>query len=703
MPKRDRNLLGFFRPSRIQPRIFLLYLRSFPPVVRGNNTCHSAPQDRRAIIAMGHNDVYIQCPVKPEEIRLLTICSGNTKDPIICKLESVHFPSHTDNQRIHDLKYKALSYTWGTDRNSCSIKCNDSSLGITRNLFEALLHLRHEQSPEVFWIDAICINQEDTDEKNSQIPRMRQIYTDAAETILWLGRSDFFSRRAFKSAASPSWPSRRLQQHELDATAARSRRRLSWLWTSIDALVECADYVAVTVLLRRVYFTRIWVVQEFALSPNPVFAAGRETLRFEVLASVAERIKRGLLADQNAWHLSKITSLRSTSPALLRQTDTVHSGVQCYLLALATLLRSSHSTDPRDKLFGLLGLCEESAGAGAYGLEAHYGKRVSDVYTQFAAVVIERRQSLDILGLVQSRCVKSAIALPSWVPDWSNVDVIPVSLSGHEHRRFSAAGNSRPPQISFMECEIKLPSKVLCISGYEVDTIAELGSEGNTEVFRRKWSFYLFFLWRYPDSHLLRVICEWERQFRESGVPNFEQTFAATLIASNDDESKTSSKLVLPAINRFRHRQFSDTPLFIRMFQTILIYLVVRSGISASTRSSDGFRIVLITAFAAVAMFFSLTLTFAVLIPNSGWEDAVVGECRVVELRRIARTQAGRLALVPASASQGDTIALCRGSSVPLVLRRRGKYFDFVGESYVSEMMDGKAFMEDRCEPTYII
>ena len=74
-----------------------------------------------------------------------------------------------------------------------------------------------------------------------------------------------------------------------------------------------------------------------------------------------------------------------------------------------------------------------------------------------------------------------------------------------------------------------------------------------------------------------------------------------------------------------------------------------------------------------------------------------------MEMRRMARTKAGRLALVPAASRLGDSITVCKGGRVPLIFRRRGAYFELIGESYVHGVMKGEVFTEENCEAIWVI
>lgn len=81
-----------------------------------------------------------------------------------------------------------LSYTWGSHGSARQIVCNGIPYKVTQNIFDALLALRHPGKKTRFlWIDAICINQSDTDEKAAQVRNMLLIYKKAATVIAWVG------------------------------------------------------------------------------------------------------------------------------------------------------------------------------------------------------------------------------------------------------------------------------------------------------------------------------------------------------------------------------------------------------------------------------------------------------------------------------------------------------------------------------------
>lgn len=86
-----------------------------------------------------------------------------------------------------NLEYEALSYVWGDLPAQEAIMVSDHRILVTPNLFTALKRLRYEEKIRTMWIDQICINQWDIEEKSSQVAMMRDIYKSCSHCIIWLG------------------------------------------------------------------------------------------------------------------------------------------------------------------------------------------------------------------------------------------------------------------------------------------------------------------------------------------------------------------------------------------------------------------------------------------------------------------------------------------------------------------------------------
>lgn len=129
----------------------------------------------------GHLTPYLPLDSQTEEIRLATLAPGIYDDELVIQL-------HVEGL-FQDIKpeYEALSYAWGSIGTPCVAQVDGMPLPIGENFGCALRHLRYQDRGRVFWIDALCINQADIPERNSQVQLMGPIYYDATAVAVWLG------------------------------------------------------------------------------------------------------------------------------------------------------------------------------------------------------------------------------------------------------------------------------------------------------------------------------------------------------------------------------------------------------------------------------------------------------------------------------------------------------------------------------------
>jgi hypothetical protein len=130
-------------------------------------------------------------PLREEknEIRLLTLVEGRNSAFVWCKLDHHSLSKHPP--------YTALSYHWGNPAITKTVMINEQKAQVTVNLEAALRQLEADGYSKI-WVDAICINQDDSEERSRQILRMRKIYTQASEVVAWLGIGDENSKVAMK-------------------------------------------------------------------------------------------------------------------------------------------------------------------------------------------------------------------------------------------------------------------------------------------------------------------------------------------------------------------------------------------------------------------------------------------------------------------------------------------------------------------------
>lgn len=123
--------------------------------------------------------LYARLDQRSCQIRLVHIQPGVWDDPILCELETISLDSSP--------VYQTLSYFWGDSKVTKPILLGDCVFDITDNLYNGLRRLRCANSTRVIWIDAICINQMDSNERAQQVMLMKGIYSKCREVIMWLG------------------------------------------------------------------------------------------------------------------------------------------------------------------------------------------------------------------------------------------------------------------------------------------------------------------------------------------------------------------------------------------------------------------------------------------------------------------------------------------------------------------------------------
>lgn len=138
---------------------------------------------------------YTYQSLSDREFRLLELHAGEYGSPISISLE--HLPLAALSGA-----YEALSYVWGTSPERLKVTCDGGHLNVTSNLYQALQRLRLPAEIRVLWVDSICINQENNEERSRQVCLMGEIYQQALGVIVWLGEADNTSRLAMATLVS---------------------------------------------------------------------------------------------------------------------------------------------------------------------------------------------------------------------------------------------------------------------------------------------------------------------------------------------------------------------------------------------------------------------------------------------------------------------------------------------------------------------
>ncbi|KAI2466478.1 HET-domain-containing protein [Annulohypoxylon bovei var. microspora] len=395
-------------------------------------------------------------PLRPNQIRVLEIEPSSVTNQVYCRLLTIKpngSEHHSDNP-LAARGYEALSYTWGDPNVKVPIMLDGCRFGVTQNLAAALEHLRLSSERRYIWVDALCINQDDEDERNKQVTMMRVIYQTAKKTIIWLGLETGESKIAMK----------------LISDVANEETVVA---TSMINEEYRAEWRNVALLFDRPYWRRVWIRQEIILSREISVCCGHDILTWDQLVKGAH-----FLADY-ATDFNPIMAKSSHYTSgyylvleMIRWQKMALSGDTIPLQQLMLHLRQCECTDQRDKVYGALGLVSIEM-----SIYVDYGLDKVAAYTSATIAVIRSTNSLNILCECQNRSRDPG--LPSWVPDLE-FGLEARKLRNTEQSKLSnavkfSAGGFAPPSYSFYPRDTGMMS--LKTHGIIFDTISEVCSE----------------------------------------------------------------------------------------------------------------------------------------------------------------------------------------------------------------------------------
>ena len=346
-------------------------------------------------------------PLAEDEIRILFLHSASDSslpESIECTLKTVLLSNYKDRNvlYLYHTAYDALSYVWGTEPATSTIQVNGDPFAIHPNLVSALRCFQDNRFTRALWVDALCIDQDDLKERTQQVALMPKIYGFANEVLIWLGPLDADIVFLFKFI--DAW------------TSSTSRQRLNDI-----AQLERAIHMTKEKILSNPWFTRIWVVQEFAVANAVVFCCGKARLR-------PDKFMR-FLQEQNAPYTSHTYNRPFDSQPWIAEMgllvsysveNTWQDAQSKDLHGLLAMLRSREASDPRDKAFALAGLADRHVLHGLPDfLAARYDRSVLQAYTATVCYCLEAERSASIL--CSAGLKMDDPSWPSWVPDWSVV------------------------------------------------------------------------------------------------------------------------------------------------------------------------------------------------------------------------------------------------------------------------------------------
>lgn len=238
---------------------------------------------------------YQPLPGDGKSIRLIRILPSAGFESLV-RCEMIHATTQHD--------YTALSYTWGVPNAEREVYVNGAILTARPNLWEFLrrVSLSAEYTRKMFWIDAICINQDDDKEKSVQVGRMGEIYKSAKHVLIWLSPYQEDAELALENSIGPICDF-------TDVASCLPNKERARLENDIPQFLSCSTFIFVRSICEQIvshdYWRRLWIVQEFLLNGNRSILYGPLSISWKALAAYEEhRVNSRAERQRKIWNNS---------------------------------------------------------------------------------------------------------------------------------------------------------------------------------------------------------------------------------------------------------------------------------------------------------------------------------------------------------------------------------------------------------------
>ncbi|KAJ0120082.1 HET-domain-containing protein [Diaporthe amygdali] len=593
-----------------------------------------------------NRQLYTTLSIPLREIRLLQILPDSDPNSLQCEL-SVH--RLDESEVVH---YTALSYFWGQEdpAGRCKIVLNGHIKSVTPNLLLALQSFHELGDAGYLWADAICIQQSDSKEKMSQLSIMGEIYARATKTVIWLGPKEEDSDRAMDLVANLRQGDLAVPQFDTEMTRG---------------------LLAVTKLLHRPWWKRMWVVQEAFLSQNPIARCGTREVPFPRFVFLKKQSDEAYWSMQVKWRgitlferVPFTSCLSNWDVTRAELKSTWRSSLFSWIISMSDKFEA---TELRDKVFALLGLvCEEDRAVIRPCTEDE--KPLQEILIDVVLQSV-RSEGLMFLSVVEPEDMRPFnLELPSWTPYLLGGQSTQ-NLIGYKPR-FGANSDANHDawEKLFLASELLLfdsesefsqdrDAKLIFLGGCAVDEVTY------TDPMPRVMEY------RGPDDLVaakrkaervratIDTIQKWElvalepsifpADARDDAHGGREEAFWRTLAC--DGSATRVRPLPLDCGHRFKAFMGRCPP-------------PGRDVLINETLQDDWVR-----------------------------EYAVPVVAKTMH-RSFILTREGRMGLAVQGVAVGDLIIIAKRCNVPLIIRRRpDRGFKFIGDAYVHGIMDGQA------------
>jgi hypothetical protein len=409
---------------------------------------------------------YAYKPLPSEShIRLMKLKYSNDSSALVCATLEAHMLVE------EPIQYTTLSYSWATqngdDSLCCAIFVDGKPLPITQNLHDGLVHIRQRWAQQqkleshcrhdttlLLWVDAICINQHDVAERNTQVAMMAKIYARSRAMVIWLGtslkaRTDecaFLVLSSLGGAPSDQFNSNsEAKRVQIEALLQKLDEKVSPLGLSLGGPLcqtpRKAWFDVLSAVLERRYFFRRWVVQErFHTTGKTILIQWGAFFLTEIQFHRAILAFRGILqhtlqhyqpSDPVSMRMDEIRRRESLVLNALRVLDPVGcTEVGGYsigsftvngwdrVLTCLSLYGGLSCRDERDKIYAFVSIASDTA-----GILPDYRLNIVEVCLQFATTLVANGLLIAVLDQAawqngRPSKIRRHSDLPSWVPDF---------------------------------------------------------------------------------------------------------------------------------------------------------------------------------------------------------------------------------------------------------------------------------------------
>ena len=655
-------------PSKLQDFSLAPTMNTFSPSAsttsqsKSSDTCELTP----GLISQSMQTMYQPLDERRSEIRLLEILSDDGDEIVQSRLST---SSLEDNP-----KFTALSYVWGNPKITEDILLNDELFPATVNLATALKYVKGhwcknfpDRDPRLLrlWVDAICINQKDPNERNSQVDLMRDIYSKAELVLSWLGHGIDEADIALHTLRTIAREIRELGTE--DAGVEWLKSYPTW-WNDSPEFWE-----PIQTFLRLPYWRRIWIFQELVLGKHILFMHGSTGLNYEDLRRVASwiifteiSIRRGEIEkpdflSQDIWfslqfqfHIAPIQVIRVYKEQRLKDKP----------WSIFHVSSSLRATDPRDHVYGLLGL-------GDFNIVPDYRKDLNSVFHDLVNVWIADSNRLDCLLYAGVGTFDRGPygSLASWAPNF-----LFMSQRVRPGPQWFEAGHADQGVFSESTNPPVLIDSVLHVSALFGPVVVEVH-----KIFpltEQLYEFAVDFVRRNPCDangiHPLKVIFE-----LFGNIMNEDYAINSHFV--------NGERLVRQALCIFR--------ILLDFGEAIKSSLQERSALLGVSIDDD-----------FPESFFNLFFPGLSFEKNGSlekfWhqdelrlemETGILLRTKLVQVYfRFTEMEGGHLGLAPRFSRPGDLVAILQGCQVPVILRKHEDHYTLIGPSIVPRLMEGE-------------